>query len=231
MTAPLCPPDSPPPIDRAYSAGELRTVGVPLSCRLPGARPELIAIGVSTGGPAALAALLPQLPASLGAPVVVVQHMPAVFTKSLADDLNRVTPLCVREARHREPLEAGVVYLAPGGRQMKIAVVHGRAGIRITDDAAERGCRPSVDYLFRSAADCYGAAVLALVLTGMGDDGLLGCRLLKQHGAHIVAQDEASCVVYGMPRQVVNAGLADVVCPLSEMPALILDALARRNAP
>lgn len=193
-------------------------------------RPRVIAIGVSTGGPAALAKLLPNLPASLPVPVVLVQHMPPMFTKSLAEDLDRSCALSVREATHGDVLQAGTVYIAPGGRQMKIISPEGRPRVEVTDDPPERGCRPSVDYMFRSVSEVYGPSVLAIVLTGMGDDGAAGCRALKQRGARVVAQDQASCVVYGMPRQVVEAGLADIVCPLGEIDGVIQRSLDRGAA-
>lgn len=188
---------------------------------------EVVAIGVSTGGPAALASLLPQLPADLSSPVVIVQHMPPVFTKSMAEDLNRICKLRVSEATDGERLIPGHAYIAPGGRQMKVVPSSAGPQICITDDPAERNCRPSVDYLFRSLAHLYGGRVLALVLTGMGDDGTLGCQLLERQGAAILAQDEASCVVYGMPRQVAECGLADAVLPLSEMARAIEERVRR----
>jgi two-component system, chemotaxis family, protein-glutamate methylesterase/glutaminase len=191
--------------------------------------PEIIAIGVSTGGPAALAMLLPKLPADLPTPIVIVQHMPPIFTKSMADDLDRMCKLRVREAAGGERLTAGHVYIAPGGRQMK--VVRGGYGseLCVTDEPPEKNCRPSVDYLFRSLAHLYGDKVLAIILTGMGDDGALGCKLLKRNGATIIAQNEATCVVYGMPRQIVDLGLADAVLSLDGMHSLIVDR-ARREA-
>jgi two-component system chemotaxis response regulator CheB len=195
------------------------------------AMPEIIAIGVSTGGPAALAALLSKLPADVPAPVVIVQHMPPVFTRSLADDLNGTCKLQVSEAVDGEPLMAGHVYIAPGGRQMKIAQGFAGPEICITDDPPEKNCRPSVDYLFRSLAHLYGNRVLAMILTGMGDDGTLGCRLLKRQGATILAQDEASCVVYGMPRQIVDLGLADEVLPLGSMSQAIVDRVRKEPLP
>jgi two-component system chemotaxis response regulator CheB len=199
----------------------------PLSCRLPNVAAQIVAIGVSTGGPSALAQLLPRLPSTLPVPIVLVQHMPPVFTRSLADDLSRHCAVAVREAVDGETLRPGTVYIAPGGRQMKLASERGRTTVVITDDPPERACRPSVDYLFRSVAEVYGGSVLAVVLTGMGDDGTAGCAVLKQHGAQIAAQDRDSCVVYGMPRQVAEAGLADVVCPLDEMHDVILSAVAK----
>jgi two-component system chemotaxis response regulator CheB len=189
-------------------------------------RPEIVAIGVSTGGPAALASLLPKLPATLPAPVVIVQHMPPMFTRSMADDLNRSCKLVVSEAAGGEVLSAGHVFIAPGGWQMKVVAGANGPRIAISDDPPEKNCRPSVDYLFRSLAHHYGPRVLALVMTGMGDDGALGCKLLKRTGATIVAQHEASCVVYGMPRQVIDAGLADMIVPLDQLHDVIVQCVA-----
>jgi two-component system, chemotaxis family, protein-glutamate methylesterase/glutaminase len=197
----------------------------------PSFAPEIIAIGVSTGGPAALAEVLPKLPANFPLPVVVVQHMPPLFTRSLAEELDRMCRVHVHEAAGDEPLVAGEVFIAPGGRQMK--VVQGANGpqIALTDDLPEKSCKPSVDYLFRSLAELYGSKVLALVMTGMGDDGMLGCQILKRAAARVVAQDEASCVVFGMPRRVVEAGLADVVCPLRLLHEAIFQSVSSGLAP
>jgi two-component system chemotaxis response regulator CheB len=190
----------------------------------------VVAIGVSTGGPSALSRLLPNLPASFPTPIVIVQHMPPVFTKSLAEDLGRHCRIRIKEAVDGESLVAGTAYIAPGGRQMKLAGNALAASVVVTDDPPERSCRPSVDYLFRSVADIYGGQALAVILTGMGDDGTAGCRVLKRQGAQIAAQDQASCVVYGMPRQVAESGLADVICPLAEMHEVMLRAVARGGA-
>lgn len=218
--------------ETAYVASE-QTPALPVRAVPPPAPfrgAAVVAIGVSTGGPSALSRLLPKLPASFPTPIVIVQHMPPVFTKSLAEDLNRNCRLTVKEAVDGEPLVAGVAYIAPGGRQMKLAGKAVASSIVITDDPPERSCRPSVDYLFRSVAETYAGQTLAVILTGMGDDGTAGCRVLKRHGAQVAAQDQASCVVYGMPRQVVEAGLADVVCPLAEMHDVILRAVAKGGA-
>jgi two-component system chemotaxis response regulator CheB len=133
--------------------------------------PEVIALGVSTGGPAALNQMLPRLPADLGVPVLIVQHMPPLFTKSMAEDLDRICPLAVHEAVDGQPVTPGSVLLAPGGRQMKLERSGARVVVRITDDPPEKSCRPSVDYLFRSVVDIYGAKALGVIMTGMGDDG------------------------------------------------------------
>ncbi|MBC8356443.1 MAG: chemotaxis response regulator protein-glutamate methylesterase [Planctomycetes bacterium] len=190
---------------------------------------EVVAIGISTGGPAALATLLPTLPADLPAPVLIVQHMPPVFTKSLADDLNRTCRLHVREASNGECASAGDVLIAPGGMQMKVAKTHQGLIIRVTDDPPENNCRPSVDFLYRSLAEQCGENTLAVVMTGMGNDGSLGCRLLKRKGARIIAQDETSCTVFGMPRKPIEEGLADCVTPLNGLTQQIVRLATRRE--
>jgi len=189
--------------------------------------PPLILIGVSTGGPNALATLLPALPARLGAPVLVVQHMPPLFTKSLAESLNAKCALSVREAADGDVLAADTVYIAPGGKQMRLAVT--AAGIpilRITDDPPEHNCKPAVDYLFRSVAQCHPGKAVAAILTGMGSDGTLGAGLLKRQGCRVIAQNEATCVVYGMPRAAVEAGIVDQVLPLGEIAGALMAAMA-----
>lgn len=191
----------------------------------PSRAPEIIAIGISTGGPSALHEMLPKLPASLSVPVVIVQHMPPKFTRSLADDLNRHCALEVQEAQDATRLQPGHVYIAPGGYQMKIEQFPRGLEIRITDDPPEKSCRPSVDYLFRSLAEIMGPRVLAVIMTGMGDDGFQGCQILKRHGARVMAQDAASCVVYGMPRQIVDHGLADMIRPLDAIADTIVEAV------
>jgi len=184
-------------------------------------RAKVIGIGISTGGPAALAEVLPKLPASLPIPLLIVQHMPPMFTRSLAVDLDRTSKIKVQEAEHGQVILPGNAYIAPGGKHMKVATSNGRKELLITDDPPERSCKPSVDYMFRSMAHEYGSDAMGIVMTGMGDDGTMGCRLLKRHGCLIVAQEEKSCVVFGMPRQVIAAGLADKVIPLNHMHEII----------
>ncbi|MEN6497970.1 MAG: CheB methylesterase domain-containing protein [Thermoguttaceae bacterium] len=180
-------------------------------------RPLVVALGVSTGGPQALKRVLPKLPEDLPVPVLVVQHMPPVFTRTLADNLARQCALQVCEASDGQIVEPGWVLIAPGGMQMKIERCNCEIVVRITDDPPERSCKPSVDYLFRSVVEVFGGNAVGVLMTGMGADGVNGCRLLRQRGAKIVAQDEASCVVYGMPRELVEQGLADLVVPLDEI--------------
>lgn len=196
--------------------------------RLPNLKPEIVAIGVSTGGPQALTQVLPKLPASFPTPIVVVQHMPPMFTKSLAEDLDRRCQLRVSEATQGQPLRRGEIIIAPGGRQMRVAKLATGPVVQLTDDPPERNCKPSADFLFRSVASNYGNRVLGVVLTGMGDDGTLGARQIKAGGGVIFAQDEASCVVYGMPKSIIDNNLADEVIPLSHVADHIVAAAAGR---
>jgi two-component system chemotaxis response regulator CheB len=176
-----------------------------------------IVIGISTGGPAALGAILPDLPAGFPLPVLVVQHMPPQFTRLLAERLNSTCRLPATEASQNEPIEPGKIYLAPGDYHMKVALHGGEARILLDQGPHLNSCRPAVDALFASASEVYGGAVVAAVLTGMGQDGMRGAQLLKAQGATILAQDEASSVVWGMPGSVVQAGLADRVLPLDRI--------------
>jgi two-component system chemotaxis response regulator CheB len=195
----------------------------------PSKKPEMVLIGVSTGGPNALARLVPAFPADLAVPVLIVQHMPPLFTRSLADSLASKSSLRVREASHGELAEPGTVYIAPGGRQMKVAPdASGRKIIQITDDPPENNCKPAVDYLFRSAAHHFPGKSLAVIMTGMGSDGTLGLRLLKRHGCQVIAQDEASCVVFSMPRSAIEAGVADAVVPLDGIASRIAALVQKR---
>ncbi len=202
------------------SAADLSAIGARMA-RLTGqVKPEMVLIGVSTGGPDALAKLIPALPARLGVPVLIVQHMPPLFTQSLAENLSGKSALKVREAADGDQAEADTVYIAPGGRQMRLtAEPEGRKIIRVNDDPPENNCRPSADYLFRSVAINFPGRALALIMTGMGSDGTLGLRLLKRNGCPVLAQDEASSVVWGMPKAAVEAGVVDEILPLESLAA------------
>ncbi len=180
---------------------------------------RLVVIGASTGGPVALQEILTQLPSSFPLPLLLVQHMPATFTPTFAARLNQLCPVRVREAQDGDLLERGTALLAPGGKQMTLDDRGTRVLVRESDPALHY--RPSVDVTFTSAARAFPGHVLALVLTGMGADGRAGARLLKQGNSTVWAQNEASCVVYGMPMAVVEAGLADRVLPLSEFGAAL----------
>ena len=184
-------------------------------------------IGVSTGGPFALQKVVPLLPADLPVPVAIVQHMPPHFTRSLAERLDGMSPLTVVEAENGMPLQAGHVYVAPGGRHLVFNARRQGVTIQTPAEPASSLHRPSVDVMFRSANAAFGGRVLAAILTGMGKDGLLGARELHRNGGRIVAQDEDTCVVYGMPRAIVEAGLAHAVLPLEAI-APTLERAVRR---
>nr|WP_073131117.1 chemotaxis-specific protein-glutamate methyltransferase CheB [Roseomonas rosea] len=187
----------------------------------PGAPPVLIAVGSSTGGPQALASFLRALVPLPPMPVVIVQHMPAGFTTMLADHLDRVGALRVAEAKDGEALLAGRAYLAPGDRHL--LVERSQAGLvaRLRDDPPEHFCRPAVDPMLRSAQRACEGRVLAVILTGMGQDGLAGCRSLAAAGAMVLAQDEASSVVWGMPGAVARAGIARELLPPDRLAARV----------
>ncbi len=179
---------------------------------------RIVAIGISTGGPKALANLIPKIPQDINVPILIVQHMPTLFTKSLAKSLNAKSTLPVVEASDKTVPAKNTVYIAPGGKQMKVeSGSSGNTIIRIVDDPPENSCKPSVDYLFRSVAEHFGARATGIIMTGMGADGNLGLELMKTKGAFIIAQDEASCTVFGMPKKPIESGLVDVVAPLDKI--------------
>lgn len=189
----------------------------PLSVRR--GKSEIVTIGISTGGPNALTRMLPQLPGDLGVPVVIVQHMPPIFTKSLAQSLDKKCALTIKEAEDGELLKNNFVYIAPGGKQMKLIASNDGKNrlIKITNDPPENSCRPSADYLFRSVGDYYVGRTTAVIMTGMGSDGTKGLEILKNKGSFIIAQSEETCVVYGMPKAPIEAGIVDVVAPLNKI--------------
>jgi two-component system, chemotaxis family, protein-glutamate methylesterase/glutaminase len=178
---------------------------------------EVVAIGTSTGGPNALAKVIPFIPANFPVPVVVVQHMPPTFTRFLAQRLAATSQVPVEECGGTEFLEPGSVWIAPGDYHMVVRRQGARIRLATQQGAAENSCRPSVDVLFRSVADVYGSGTLALVMTGMGQDGLRGAERIHDAGGQIMAQDEASSVVWGMPGFIANAGLAEAVLPLDQI--------------
>ena len=187
---------------------------------------EIVVIGVSTGGPQALAALVPQLPGNLRVPVCIVQHMPPTFTTHLARRLDSLAPLTVIESEGGETLTPGTVYLAPGGHHLRLDRRGPSVVTRLGDEPPENSCRPAVDPLFRDAAARYGGGVLAVVLTGMGHDGRDGAEQVQAAGGHVIAQDEVSSVVWGMPGAVVQAGLADSILPLDRVASEITQRVA-----
>jgi two-component system chemotaxis response regulator CheB len=213
------------------SSAPVRPAPAPLPTRAPVHAPsspapkrkayKLVAIGTSTGGPVALQRVLTQLPANFPAPIVLVQHMPAAFTKAFAERLDKLCRISVKEAEDGDILRPGLALLAPGGKQM---MVDGRGAVKILPGDERLNYKPCVDITFGSAAKSYGDKVLAVVLTGMGADGREGARLLKQSGSSIWAQDEASCVIYGMPMAIVKAELADAVYALDDIGRHIVEA-------
>ncbi|MEE5096787.1 chemotaxis response regulator protein-glutamate methylesterase [Pseudomonas alliivorans] len=182
---------------------------------------KLVAIGTSTGGPVALQRVLTQLPASFPAPLVLIQHMPAAFTKAFAERLDKLCKISVKEAEDGDVLRPGLALLAPGGKQM---MVDSRGMVKILPGDERLNYKPCVDITFGSAAKSYGDKVLSVVLTGMGADGREGARLLKQAGSTVWAQDEASCVIYGMPMAIVKAELADAIYSLDDIGRHLVEA-------
>lgn len=183
---------------------------------------QCVSIGISTGGPNTLATIIPLIPEDINLPIFIVQHMPPVFTRYLAENLDKSSPLTIREAEHLQEILPNHVYIAPGNHHMTIGQDSLKKKILLNQDPHENSCRPSVDVLLRSVAKEYGKNSLSFILTGMGQDGLLGCMELSKIGGKIVAQDEPTSVVWGMPGAVVQAGIAHKILPLQEIvPELI----------
>ncbi|AHE48730.1 cheB-2 product [Aeromonas hydrophila 4AK4] len=199
----------------------------PASFKRSGKSYQLVAIGTSTGGPVALQNVLTKLPGDFPHPILLIQHMPATFTAAFAARLNGLCQIGVKEAEDGDVLKPGHAYLAPGGKQMLLEGRGPGARLRIIEGNDKVNYKPCVDITFASAAKIYGDKVLAIVLTGMGADGRDGARLLKEQGATIWAQDEASCVVYGMPQAVAKAGIASESLPLDRVAQRILVELGR----
>ena len=232
VAAPIAAPAPAPSSVGSYSSSApARPAPAPIASRAPAPAPsspapkrkgyKLVAIGTSTGGPVALQRVLTQLPANFPAPIVLVQHMPAAFTKAFAERLDKLCRIHVKEAEDGDILRPGLALLAPGGKQM---MIDGRGAVKILPGDERLNYKPCVDITFGSAAKSYGDKVLAVVLTGMGADGREGARLLKQGGSTIWAQDEASCVIYGMPMAIVKAELADAVYGLDEIGKHLVEA-------
>jgi two-component system chemotaxis response regulator CheB len=192
---------------------------------------QAVAIGSSTGGPEALACLLPELTRRASVPLFIVQHLPAGMTRYFAESLERKCSYRVVEASDGEVVEPRTAYVAPGGRHMVLRKQGTRVAIALNDQPPENGCRPSVDVFFRSVADAYTGAVIAVVLTGMGTDGAKGLGPLRRIGAHVIAQDEASSVVWGMPGAAVATNLVDQVVPLEEIGPMVAKLLGDGSSP
>ena len=223
----LCPPalGTAPPI-----------VPPPLPWRPIAAKPgreaapvEVLAIGTSTGGPNALAELIPAIPGDFSVPIVIVQHMPPVFTRLLAARLNERSALKVQEGEAGQILQAGEAWIAPGNFHMTVERQGVSVRLATNQDPPENSCRPAVDPLFRSVAKVYGPSVLSVVLTGMGSDGVIGAQHIRERGGQVLVQDEKSSIVWGMPGQVAGAGLADAIYPLGSMAGEIVRRVAMKR--
>lgn len=211
------------PLIRALVASSERT---PISASpgppAPRSPVAAVVIAVSTGGPNALTAVISRLPGDLAVPVLIVQHMPPLFTRALAERLDSVSAVSVVEAAAGDEVVAGRVYVAPGGRHMGLTSHDGRIVVAVHDGPPENSCRPAADVLFRAAADVYGAQVLAVVMTGMGHDGLAGAQAVHEAGGIVIAQSRASSVIASMPGAVADAGLADAVVHLDDLSSVVV---------
>lgn len=194
-------------------------------------RVDALVIGCSTGGPNALAAVLPRLPADFPVPILVVQHMPATFTRHLAERLDRQCQLKVREASAGQRVDPGEIALAPGDYHMLVRQSAGSAIVDLTQTDKVQSCRPAVDPLFTSAAAAFGSGLLGLVMTGMGRDGLDGAAAIHAAGGRVLVQDHATSVVWGMPGCIAEAGLADAILPLEQIPEHLIAACSQTSAP
>jgi two-component system, chemotaxis family, protein-glutamate methylesterase/glutaminase len=189
----------------------------------------LIAIGTSTGGPQALTTVFSKLPVISGASCVIVQHMPKGFTANLAKRLNYLSGWTVKEAEDGESISEGVAYIAPGGFQLRVYDSGAESLLSVVSDGPVNGHQPSVDSLFYSVVKSWGGSVIGVIMTGMGKDGALGLKEIRNRGGHTIAQSEESCVVYGMPRAAVSLGAVDVVTPLSEIASAIVKKATRTD--
>jgi two-component system chemotaxis response regulator CheB len=193
-------------------------------------RISVLAIGCSTGGPNALVEIIPKFPADLPVPVVITQHMPPMFTKFLADRLNAMSAVTVKEATEGDVLVPGTVWIAPGDFHLVLERQGGQVVTTLSKAPPENSCRPSVDVMLRSVVACYDHRVLSVILTGMGQDGLHGCELVHEVGGRVLTQDEASSVVWGMPGFVARAEIAEAIVPLAGMAEAIIDRIRRAGA-
>jgi len=203
----------------------------PAAVRRPAAAPliarrRVVAIGASTGGPQALQSVISGFPQNISAPIVLVQHMPPLFTRLLAERLQTQGKIKVQEAKGGEALEAGKAYVAPGNYHLVLKREGEGVITALNQEPPENSCRPAVDVMLRSVAEVYGGEVVAVILTGMGQDGLRGIEVLKSRGAYVIAQDEATSVVWSMPGFVAKAGLADEVVPVDQVAQSVLRKLA-----
>ncbi len=221
-------PAAPPPI--VSSRPTLETV-VPPAPKVGNFKADILVIGVSTGGPNALIELIPNLPANLNVPILIVQHMPPVFTASLAANLDRKSPLTVKEGAEGDCVEANTVYIAPGGKHMVIRQEGVTRRLAVNEDPPENSCRPAVDVLFRSVSNVYGSHILSVIMTGMGNDGAQGVKYIKNKPGNLcLTQSSDTCVVYGMPRAVDELNLSDEKVPLNQLATRITELVNSRSS-
>lgn len=225
----LCPSTSRTPAVTTRPVADVPRVPAPRFSSLNSPAIDVVAIGVSTGGPNALSELLPTFPGNLPVPIVLVQHMPAMFTRLLAERLATKCQLGVHEATAGARLQPGHVYIAPGDFHMVVRRTGVDVELMLNQEPHENSCRPAVDVLFRSVVEVYGPATLGVILTGMGQDGLQGCERIRQAGGQIIVQDEESSVVWGMPGQVFKAGLADKTLPLNQIASEVVSRIQKRR--
>ncbi|NOX18494.1 MAG: chemotaxis response regulator protein-glutamate methylesterase [Chlorobi bacterium] len=216
-------------LSRIHSAAALGKTTASASApkgKLPQMGYKAVALGISTGGPLSLQKVIPHISEKIRTPIFIVQHMPPKFTRSLADRLNNMSKVNVKEAENGETVKSGTVYIAPGGFHLNLkSGLGGEKRIIIAEEPSNTLHRPSVDVMMNSVIKEYGKFTLGVIMTGMGHDGTEGVKELKKLGGHCLAQDEASCVVYGMPKSIVDAGLADQIAPLEKIPFLINNAV------
>lgn len=207
-----------PKKQQAAPAAEHKAPIAPSSSRIRSRGSKIIAIASSTGGPKALQDVIPRIPTNVNAPIVLVQHMPKGFTKSLAERLDELSGLPVTEAVDGEQVVAGHVYVAPGGQHLKVVSKGTGHCIQLTDEATREGVKPCANYMYESLAESSYDEIICAVLTGMGSDGTVGIKNLKsKKNIYVVAQDETTCAVYGMPKSIVTSGLADAVAPIDQV--------------
>lgn len=215
-------PAAPAPTPAATTTSPCEPWSIPaqseVTLRKPGlGRPKLVAVGSSTGGPQALGRFFEQLSPDIGLPVVVTQHMPPTFTAILAEHISKATQWECREGAHGDTLKPGTILIAPGGYHMTVDDVNGTPTVHLNQEPPENFCRPAVDPMFRSLAKTFGGSVLAVILTGMGNDGMKGGQTLVDAGGTVIAQDEETSVVWGMPGAAAGAGICSVIAPLDEI--------------
>ncbi|MFC1504296.1 chemotaxis response regulator protein-glutamate methylesterase [Spirochaetota bacterium] len=221
-----------PDTNKKQAAMEAKAPPFPAVLHATESHVDAVVMGASTGGPNALANLIPRFPADFPIPILIIQHMPALFTSALADSLDARSRIKVQEGEDGLIIEGGNVYIAPGGKQMKVVLDYAsyKYIIQITDDPPENFCKPSVDYLFRSVSKVYKSHAIGIILTGMGNDGTLGLRLMKRYDCTVYAQNDETSVVFSMPHSAIKAGVVNKVLPIERIAEVIIAEVNRRNS-